>query len=121
MATKRFHGRFWRSALFFLVYLVGQGAHAAVGLTLTPIAVSNTFNGTITLQVTGLATSDSVVVQKYLDLNGNGVIDPADLLVQQFDLTDGQAGMVIGGVTNMNVPGDTDATSGQITAKLTLN
>ncbi|MGH7969998.1 MAG: hypothetical protein ACREIC_14850, partial [Limisphaerales bacterium] len=54
----------------------------------------------------------------YIDLNANGVIDAGDWLVQQFNLTDGQAGMVIGGVTNFNVPGDTDATAGQIIAKL---
>ena len=60
-----------------------------------------------------------MVVQKFLDLNTNGVIDAGDWLVQQFNLTDGQAGMVIGGVTNFNVPGDTDgAANGQITAKL---
>src|ERR1039457_604820 len=34
-------------------------------------------------------------------------------------MTDGQAGMAFGGVTNFNVPGDTDGTAnGQITAKL---
>lgn len=38
--------------------------------------------------------------------------------MQQFNLTDGQPGMVIGGVTNLNVPGDTDMTAGQITAGL---
>ncbi|HEY5233597.1 MAG TPA: Ig domain-containing protein, partial [Verrucomicrobiae bacterium] len=39
--------------------------------------------------------------------------------VQQFNLTDGQAGMVIGGVTNINVPGDTDGSANSsIAAKL---
>jgi hypothetical protein len=87
--------------------------------TITPSAVSNTDIGTITLQVTGLNSNETVTVQKYLDLNTNGVIDGGDWLVQQFSLTDGQAGMVIGGVTNFNVPGDTDGTAnGQITATL---
>ena len=90
---------------------------AAVGFTLNPSSVSNTYGGTITLQVTGLTNTETVVVQKFLDANTNGVIDGADLLVQQFNLTDGQAS-VIGGVTNFNVPGDTDATAGQITAQL---
>jgi len=90
----------------------------AVNFTVTPAAISNTYNGTITLQVTGLTSGDTVVVQKFLDANTNGVVGAGDLLVQQFDLTDGQAGMVIGGVTNINVPGDTDSTAGQITAKL---
>ena len=90
-----------------------------VSFTITPSAVSNTYIGTITLQVTGLNSNETVTVQKYLDLNTNGVIDGNDWLVQQFTLTDGQAGMVIGGVTNFNVPGDTDGSAnGQITATL---
>lgn len=95
-----------------------QTALGTVALTVTPSAVSNTYQGPITLQVTGLAGGDSVVVQKFLDLNANGTVDAADMLVQQFTLTDGQAGMVIGGVTNLNVPGDVDTAAGQITAKL---
>jgi len=96
-----------------------QTACAAVTFSVTPAAVSNTFSGYITLQVGGLTNGETVVVQKFLDLNNNGVIDGSDWLVQQFTLTDGQAGMAIGGVTNFNVPGDTDgAANGQITAML---
>jgi protocatechuate 3,4-dioxygenase beta subunit len=91
---------------------------AAVSFTVTPSVVSNTFNGNITLLITGLNTGETVTIQKFLDLNTNGVIDNTDWLVQQFTLTDGQAGMVIGGVTNLNVPYDTDSTAGQITAML---
>ena len=81
--------------------------------------VRNTYTGQITLQVSGLTAGGTVVVQKFLDLNTNGVIDNGDLLVQQFSLTDGQAGMAFGGVTNFNVPGDTDgAANGHIAAKL---
>ena len=96
----------------------GEGAFAAVTFSVTPSAVSNTYNGTITLQIGGILTGDTVVIQKFIDLNTNGVIDGNDWLVQQFNMTDGQAGMMIGGVTNFNVPGDTDTTTGQITAKL---
>jgi hypothetical protein len=93
----------------------------AVTFTVTPSAVSNTYSGQITLTVSGLASGGTVVVQKFLDLNTNGVIDGSDWLVQQFSLTDGQPGMVIGGIVNSNVPGDTDTTAGQITAKLNFN
>ncbi len=48
--------------------------------------------GSVTLQISGLTAGDTVVVQKFLDLNTNGVIDASDYLVQQFNLTDGQAG-----------------------------
>ena len=87
----------------------------------TPSAVSNTYSGTITLQVTGLTNAgDTVVVQKYLDANSNGVVDAGDILWQQFNLTDG-SNFVIGGATNINVPGDTDSSvNGQITAKVNI-
>lgn len=98
--------------------LMETAARGAVGFSVTPGTVSNTYNRNVTLQITGLATNDTVLVQKYLDLNNNGIIDASDWMVQQFRLTDGLAGMVIAGVTNINVPGDTDVTGGQITAKL---
>jgi hypothetical protein len=101
-----------------LALFLCQASPAAVTFNVTPSAVSNTYNGVITLQVTGLAGGSTVVVQKFLDLNTNSIIDGSDWLVQQFNMTDGQAGMAFGGVTNFNVPGDTDTTAGQITAKL---
>jgi hypothetical protein len=51
---------------------------AGVAFTVTPAAVSNTYSGFITLQVTGLSAGDTVVVQKYLDVNGSGVIASND-------------------------------------------
>ncbi|HWD19247.1 MAG TPA: carboxypeptidase regulatory-like domain-containing protein [Verrucomicrobiae bacterium] len=109
-----------RLALVLTAWLAGPRLFATT-LTLTPSSISNTFDGQVTLQVTGIAPGGTVVAQKYLDVNGNGVIDAADELIEQFTLTDGQAGMVIAGVTNGAVPGDTDATPGQITAKLHLS
>jgi hypothetical protein len=104
-------------SLALLAGLVGS-VNATPAFTITPSAVSNTYSGKLTLLVTGLTNGESVVVQKYLDLNGNGVVDAGDRLMQQYTLTDGQLGMVIGGVTNFNVPGDYDTTTGQITAKM---
>src|SRR5215471_9418184 len=100
-----------------LAMFAGSNAHAAVAFTVAPSAVSNTYNGTITLQVTGLTNTETVVVQKFLDLNTNGVIGGADTLVQQFTLQDG-VNSVIGGVTNLNVPGDLNSGTGAITAVL---
>ena len=88
-----------------------------VTFTNTPATVSNTYPGTITLQIGGLTNKETVVVQKFLDLNTNGVIDGGDLLVRQFTLQDG-TNFVIGGVTNFNVPGDLNAATGAITATL---
>ena len=111
----------WRLAAVQLGLLLCPALQAAVTLTITPAAVSNTYNGLITLQVKGLTTGETVVVQKFLDLDGSGVIDASAWLVQQFQLTDGQPGMVIGGIVNSNVPGDTDTIAGQITAQLRFN
>ncbi|HEY5297758.1 MAG TPA: hypothetical protein VIK59_07520 [Verrucomicrobiae bacterium] len=98
--------------------LIAPPVRATVAFSISPAAVSNTYNGPITLQVTGLTNAETVVVQKFLDANTNGVIDGGDLLWQQYNLTDG-ASFVIGGVTNNNVPGDTDGTAnGTITARL---
>ena len=85
--------------------------------SVTPAVVSNTYTGTITLQIGGLTNTETVVVQKFLDLNTDGIIDGGDLLVQQFTLQDG-TNLVIGGVTNFNVPGDLNAATGAITATL---
>jgi hypothetical protein len=81
--------------LFFATTLAWISVPAAVTFTNTPTAVSNTYSGTITLQIAGL-TNRTVVVQKYLDLNTNGIIDSGDWLVQQFILQDG-TNFVVGG------------------------
>ena len=94
-------------------------ARAAVSFSVTPSAVSNTYSGTLTLQVGGLTNGETVVVQEFLDANTNGVIDSGDWLVQQFQLTDGLAS-VIGGIVNSNVPGDTTPTNAAITAQMSF-
>ncbi len=112
---------FAREFFVFAAFCAAAFSAGAVTLTITPSAVSNTYLGPITLQISGLTNAETVVVQKFLDANTNGAVDAPDLLVQQFNLTDGQAGMVIGGVTNINVPGDTDgAANGTITARLSF-
>jgi pimeloyl-ACP methyl ester carboxylesterase len=90
---------------------------SGVTFSVTPSVVGSQDAGTITLSITGLTNGETVVVQKFLDANTNGVIDSGDTLWQQFQLQDGQAS-IIGGVTNVNVPGDTDSTGAQITAAL---
>jgi hypothetical protein len=85
---------------------------------ITPSAVSNTYIGPITIQISGIPAGHTVVIQKFADANSNGVVDTGDTLVQQFNLTDNQAGMVIGGVTNFIVPFDDNSTTGTITGIL---
>ncbi|HTV43473.1 MAG TPA: leucine-rich repeat protein [Candidatus Sulfotelmatobacter sp.] len=109
----------------FTVLAVLASVHqtnAAVSFTITPTAISNTYNGIITLQITGLSDGDTVVVRKFLDANTNGVVDAGDILWQEFQMTDGQASVFTNGttsITNFNVASDTDGSAnGAITAKL---
>ena len=107
-----------RAALLVISSGFVPTALGSVTFTDTPSTVSNTYSGFITLQINGIPSGDTVVVQKYLDANADGVVDTGDTLVQQFNLTDNQAGQVIGGVTNANVPGDLNSTAGAVTASL---
>jgi len=93
-----------------------SGITGTVTFSVSPSSISNTYSGKITLQINGLTNGESVVVDRYLDANTNGVIDAGDWLVQSFRLTDGKA-CVIGGVTNGNIAGDSNPTNGAITAR----
>jgi sugar lactone lactonase YvrE len=96
-----------------------QTAEASLTFSVTPTAVSNTYAGAITLQIGGLTNGETVVIKKFLDLNTNGVIDANDSMVRDFQLTTGQSGaMVIGGVTNVNVPLNSSTTTNSITTTL---
>jgi hypothetical protein len=97
--------------------LLCRTGSAAVSFTVTPLVVSNTYSGDITLQVSGLTNGETVQVDKYLDANSDGVLDAGDFLVQSFQVTDGKASL-IAGVTNLNVPYDSDSTPGSITTRL---
>jgi hypothetical protein len=100
-------------------WLGATPAAAAAGFRVNPATVTNDYFGAITLTLTNLPTSgQSVRVEKYYDLNGNGAVDAGDWLMQSFLVTDGGRPS-LGGVTNLNLPGDTDgAANGQIVAQL---
>ena len=86
-------------------------------MSVTPAVISNQSTGMITLAITGLTNGETVILEKYLDANTNGVIDGSDLLEQQFSVTDNQASL-IGGVTNVNVPGDANPALSNLTTLL---
>jgi hypothetical protein len=93
---------------------VGQSAVLGVGLVISPAVITNDFNGKITLNITGLASGKKVLVEKFADANANGVIEAIEPLFGSWTVSDGQA-PAIGGVRNLNVPGDEDgAANGQI-------
>jgi len=103
--------------LAIMVTFSGTRALGAVGLTVSPSAISNTYSGMITVQITGLANGETVTLQKYLDMNGDGRLDSADWLMQNLSLTDGFVPR-IGGATNYGMPYDITGTNGAITALL---
>ncbi len=93
------------------------GVGVAATLTITPSVISNTYPGVITLQIGGLTNTETVTVQKWLDGNANGLIDAGEPLMDAFKIADGGA-MVIGGVTNVSVPFDSNSATGAITTAL---
>jgi len=96
------------------ISLVASLAAPAITLTLNPSSITNDYVGTLTLNIGGLTPGMTVTVESWANLNTNGVIDAGDLLIQRFQVTDGQVPLVAG-VRNLNVPGDEDGlTNGQI-------
>src|SRR5690348_386557 len=93
-----------------------RNSNAAVTFTNTPSTISNTYSGIITLTVGGLTNGETVVIEKFLDLNTNGIIDAADYLGTSFRVTDNQAS-TIGGATNISVPYDSNPTASNITVQ----
>ena len=92
-------------------------AGSAATLTVTPSAISNTYSGVITLNITGVTNGETVGVQTWLDLNANGSIDAGEPMMDAFKIADGGA-MIIGGITNISVPFDSNSTTGAITTAL---
>src|SRR5437016_10672992 len=104
--------------IVFLFAVAGWITQAgAATLTIAPSVTSNTYNGVITLNIGGLTNGEKVIVQKYLDLNGSGSIDPGEPLVDMFKSVDGGA-MAIGGITNVNVPFDRNCATRAINTPL---
>jgi hypothetical protein len=111
----------WRPLLAALVALplcaaALPGAAAAVSFNISPSTITNDYLGAITFTVTGITPGQTVVVEKYADLNGNGSVDADEPLMDRFTVTDGHVPL-IAGVRNLNLPGDDDgAENGDITA-----
>ena len=112
--------RFIHLALACLACFAGFSAQAA-SLVISPATTTNTYAGNLTIQITGLSPGLTVIVEKYIDVNGNGSLDSGEPLIRRFRVTDGGAS-VIGGVTNLNVPFDTGgAADGAITTATRFN
>jgi hypothetical protein len=82
--------------------------HAALSVTVSPTTITNNYVGTITLSIANLSSAGAKVrVDRFLDVNSNGVVDGNEWAGQSFYVTDGQL-PIIGGIRNSNVPGDDD-------------
>ncbi len=114
----RLHKLLLASAALAVTWL-GGGAASAATLTVTPSVTSNTYPGVITLNIAGLTNGEQVNVQTWLDLNANGVVDRGEPMMDAFKITDGGA-MIIGGITNINVPFDSNSATGAITTTLSF-
>ena len=107
------------TAAMVLIGLVSAATNlVAASLTVNPPQVMNDYVGQVSLTISGLTPGKSVLVERFIDANGNGVVDAGDALTFSFKVTDGQVPL-LGGVRNPNVPGDDDgATNGSIRVDL---
>lgn len=106
-------------AFLFALGLVTPRTGSAATLTVTPAAVSTTYGGTITLNVTGLTNHEPVTVQTYFDLNNDGVVDAGDLLIDAFRMSESGVS-TIGGITNLSVPFDSNSATDAIATALSF-
>jgi hypothetical protein len=104
---------------WLLAPVLENPAHAAVGVAVTPAVTSNTYPGMISLTITGLTNYQQVKVQTYLDLNGNGVVDAGEPLMDVFNLKESGV-TTVGGITNLSVPYDSNPATSAITASLSF-
>lgn len=108
-------------ALAALTMLMGFGSavFAQPALSVSPAVISNTYPGLIALSLTGLTNGEKVMIQRWIDLNGNGGIDAGEPLMDAFKVSDNSiSNAIIGGITNLNVPIDSNAATGAITTTL---
>ena len=85
---------------------------------ISPTTILNDRVGPVSLTISGIAAGQTVLVERFFDENGNGVVDAGERATLSFRVTDGQLPL-FGGVRNPNVPGDDDgATNGAIRVDL---
>ena len=106
---------FAAAVLFPLLHSLQAGAPT---FAISPSSVPSDFNGIVALTITGLAPGASVRIEKHLDENGNGQVEPDEPLLESFVVTDGFV-PIVGGATNFAIYSDADrTTNGQVVVNL---
>jgi hypothetical protein len=93
--------------LIILSAMVGASLHAAPSISLSANSLAVDANATLTHTITGIASGETVTVERFADVNNNGAIDFGEPALRSFVVQDGVR-TSIGGVVNGNVPGDND-------------
>src|ERR1044071_215646 len=83
---------------------------SAPTISLSTPSVQNDANIILTHTISGIAQGETVTVERFADLNNNGLIDFGEPPLRTFVVKDGVR-PTIGGVVNGNVPGDDDGTA----------
>jgi hypothetical protein len=105
----------WNSPVQAPVVRVTATSNPTVGVS--PSTIDENFRGFVQVSLDGLATGDSVRLEKFQVNNNTGSIDAGAILEQSFLLTDGVSNQ-IGGVANVNVPADNTPADGAIAAQI---
>src|SRR5256885_15912544 len=96
------------SLLILVASLLGIGnTSAAPSISLSSSSMHSDSNTTLTHTITGIAVGETVTVERFADLNGNGAIDFGEPSLRTFVVTDGMQSK-IGSLVNGNVAGDND-------------
>src|ERR1700722_19471451 len=94
--------------LLVSLFLAAASSRAGLSITVSPTEITNNYVGRILLSISNLSSAGVTVrVDRFLDVNSNGVVDANEWAGQSFFVTDGHEPL-IGGVRNSNVPGDDD-------------
>ena len=95
------------SLLMVLAAVLARSIVAAPSLSLSTPSLGFNVNDTLVHTITGLASGETVTVERIADVNNNGAIDFGEPALRTFLVQDGVR-PTIGGIVNGNVPGDDD-------------
>src|SRR5256885_16733697 len=93
----------------------------AASLSLSPTNLDWSSGSNVTLNITGVASHQTVLVEEFWDANGNGALETNELLILSFTVRDGEVPL-FGGVRDPNRPGDEDGlTNGAVRTVFSLD